>query len=93
MGIYGHTLDGRMREAFEQVGEIVLSEEKRAATVLQLAGVTEREIATPLKTESCDSYKVAPAVGLEPELSPQALLTIPLQKHHKSLQYPHRTMT
>ena len=36
-----------MREAVEQVGESVLSEEKRATSVQKLAVGAEREIATP----------------------------------------------
>ena len=47
MRVYGRTQEGRMREAVEQVGESVLSEEKRATSVQKLAVGAEREIATP----------------------------------------------
>ena len=92
MNVYGRVREDRLAKAVERVGEVILRPEGVPEVYRKAAG-TEQEIATPLKTESFDSSKVAPAVGLEPELSPQALLTIPLQKHHKSLQYPHRTMT
>ena len=65
MNVYGRVREDRLAEAVERVGEVILGPEGVPEVYRKAAGA-EQEIATPLKTEGCDSSKLAPAVGLEP---------------------------
>ena len=63
--VYGRTRDERLSEAVERLAEAVFPAEGVPGEYRQAVGA-ETEIATPLETESCDPFKMAPAVGLEP---------------------------
>jgi hypothetical protein len=65
MNTYGRVREERLADTVGRIGAVVSSVERVPAEYRQAAG-SQLKIATPIKTESYDINKLAPAVGLEP---------------------------